>query len=89
VPDQIDVHIINRPGKPFLGSGETGQWPAAASIANAIANATGKRLRPFSADTKADQGCDRRVSVGYAFGFDHGKVVTAASRPTKEFCRSS
>jgi nicotinate dehydrogenase subunit B len=45
VPDSVDVHIINRPGKPFLGSGETGQGPAAASIANAIANATGKRLR--------------------------------------------
>jgi nicotinate dehydrogenase subunit B len=45
VPDQIEVHIIDRPGKPFLGSGETGQGPAAASIANAIANATGKRLR--------------------------------------------
>jgi CO/xanthine dehydrogenase Mo-binding subunit len=45
VPDSIDVHIINRPGLPFLGSGETGQGPAAASIANAIANATGKRLR--------------------------------------------
>jgi nicotinate dehydrogenase subunit B len=45
VPDRIDVHIINRPGQPFLGSGETGQGPAAASIANAIANATGKRLR--------------------------------------------
>jgi nicotinate dehydrogenase subunit B len=45
VPDSIQVHIINRPGLPFLGSGETGQGPAAASIANAIANATGKRLR--------------------------------------------
>jgi nicotinate dehydrogenase subunit B len=45
VPDSIEVHIINRPGQPFLGSGETGQGPAAASIANAIANATGKRLR--------------------------------------------
>jgi len=45
VPDKIDVHIINRPGLPFLGSGETGQGPAAASVANAIANATGKRLR--------------------------------------------
>jgi nicotinate dehydrogenase subunit B len=45
VPDSIEVHIINRPGKPFLGSGETGQGPAAASIANAIANASGKRLR--------------------------------------------
>jgi len=45
VPDSIEVHIINRPGQPFLGSGETGQGPAAASIANAIANATGKPLR--------------------------------------------
>ena len=45
VPEKIEVYIINRPGKPFLGSGETGQGPAAASIANAIANATGKRLR--------------------------------------------
>ncbi len=42
VPESIEVHIINRPGQPFLGSGETGQGPA---IANAVANATGKRLR--------------------------------------------
>ena len=41
VPDRIDVHIINRPGHPFLGSGENGQGPPAASIANA----TRKRLR--------------------------------------------
>jgi nicotinate dehydrogenase subunit B len=45
VPDSVEVHIINRPGLPFLGSGETGQGPAAASIANAITNATGRRLR--------------------------------------------
>jgi len=45
VPEKVEVHIINRPGLPFLGSGETGQGPAAASVANAIANATGKRLR--------------------------------------------
>ncbi|MBR0894530.1 xanthine dehydrogenase family protein molybdopterin-binding subunit [Bradyrhizobium tropiciagri] len=45
VPDSISVHIINRPGQPFLGSGETGQGPAAASLANAIAHATSKRLR--------------------------------------------
>jgi nicotinate dehydrogenase subunit B len=45
VPEKLEVHIIDRPGLPFLGSGETGQGPAAASIANAIANATGKRLR--------------------------------------------
>jgi CO/xanthine dehydrogenase Mo-binding subunit len=45
VPDSIEVHVINRPGQPFLGSGETGQGPAAASIANAVADATGRRLR--------------------------------------------
>jgi nicotinate dehydrogenase subunit B len=45
VPERVEVHVINRPGQPFLGSGETGQGPAGASIANAIANATGKRLR--------------------------------------------
>jgi CO/xanthine dehydrogenase Mo-binding subunit len=45
VPDSIDVHIINRPGAPFLGSGETGQGPTAAALANALAHATGKRLR--------------------------------------------
>jgi len=45
VPESIDVHVINRPGQPFLGSGEAGQGPAAAAVANAVANATGKRLR--------------------------------------------
>lgn len=52
VPDSISVHIINRPGQPFLGSGETGQGPAAASLANAIAHATGKRLRDLPLSRK-------------------------------------
>jgi CO/xanthine dehydrogenase Mo-binding subunit len=45
VPDSLDVHILDRPGQPFLGSGEAAQGPAAAALANAIANATGARLR--------------------------------------------
>ena len=45
VPDSVEVHIIDRPGLPFLGAGEAGQGPAAAAVANAIANATGQRLR--------------------------------------------
>jgi CO/xanthine dehydrogenase Mo-binding subunit len=45
VPDQIEVHVIERPGDPFLGAGEAAQGPAAAALANAIASATGKRLR--------------------------------------------
>jgi nicotinate dehydrogenase subunit B len=56
VPDKIEVHIINRPGLPFLGSGETGQGPAAASVANAIANATGKRLRDLPLTRKKIKG---------------------------------
>jgi CO/xanthine dehydrogenase Mo-binding subunit len=51
VPDKVDVHIIDRPGQPFLGSGEAGQGPMGGAIANAIFHATGKRLRdlPLSA----------------------------------------
>jgi nicotinate dehydrogenase subunit B len=45
VPESIEVHVIDRPGKKFLGTGEAGQGPAAAAIANAIADATGARLR--------------------------------------------
>ncbi len=50
VPDRIDVHIVDRPGQPFLGSGECGQGPTGAAIANAIHDATGRRLRdlPFT-----------------------------------------
>ncbi|MBV8753962.1 MAG: xanthine dehydrogenase family protein molybdopterin-binding subunit [Hyphomicrobiales bacterium] len=45
VPDSIDVHVIDRPGQPLLGSGEAGQGPAAAAVANAVADATGHRFR--------------------------------------------
>ncbi|MEN3296531.1 MAG: nicotinate dehydrogenase subunit, partial [Burkholderiales bacterium] len=45
IPDSIEVHIIDRPGQPFLGTGEAAQGPAAAAIANAVADATGVRFR--------------------------------------------
>jgi CO/xanthine dehydrogenase Mo-binding subunit len=50
VPDFIEVHIISRPGQPFLGTGEAAQGPAGAALANAVADATGTRLRevPFT-----------------------------------------
>ena len=50
-PERIDVSVISRPGAPFLGTGEAAQGPAAAALANAIADATGARLReiPFTA----------------------------------------
>jgi nicotinate dehydrogenase subunit B len=42
---QIDVAVINQPGKPFLGTGEAGQGPTAAAVTNAIYDAVGVRLR--------------------------------------------
>ena len=52
LPDTVEVHLIDRPGEPFLGTGESAQGPTAAAIANAVADATGLRLRelPLSRD---------------------------------------
>lgn len=52
VPGTIDVHVMDRPGQPFLGAGETAQAPTSAALANALADATGARLRdmPLSPD---------------------------------------
>ncbi len=50
VPDSIQVHVIPRPGEPFLGAGEAAQGPAAGALSNAVANAIGTRMRdiPFT-----------------------------------------
>ncbi|MEA2950832.1 MAG: nicotinate dehydrogenase subunit [Alphaproteobacteria bacterium] len=45
VPETVEVHVIDRPGQPFLGAGEASQGPMAAAIANAVADATGARIR--------------------------------------------
>jgi nicotinate dehydrogenase subunit B len=41
----IDVVVLDRPAEKSLGAGEAAQGPTAAAIANAIAHATGLRLR--------------------------------------------
>jgi nicotinate dehydrogenase subunit B len=45
LPDTVEVHIVDRPGMPFLGTGEAAMGPTAAAFANAFADATGIRLR--------------------------------------------
>jgi len=45
LPESVAVHIIDRPGQPFLGTGECGQAPTAAALGNGIARATGVRIR--------------------------------------------
>jgi CO/xanthine dehydrogenase Mo-binding subunit len=52
VPGAVEVLVLNRPGEPFLGTGEAAQGPTAAALANAVADAVGARVRdlPLSAD---------------------------------------
>lgn len=52
MPESVDVHVIDRPGAPFLGTGEAGQGPAAAAIANALHDAVGVRLRDLPLSTE-------------------------------------
>jgi nicotinate dehydrogenase subunit B len=42
---KVEVELINRANERPLGAGEGSQGPAVAAIANAFANATGKRIR--------------------------------------------
>jgi nicotinate dehydrogenase subunit B len=46
----IEVVVIDRPGEPYLGTGEASQGPTSAALANAIFDATGVRFRqvPFT-----------------------------------------
>jgi CO/xanthine dehydrogenase Mo-binding subunit len=44
VPDSVEVHIVDRPGEPFLGAGEAAQGPAAGALGNALRNAVSTRL---------------------------------------------
>ena len=41
----VEIELINRPGERPLGAGEGSLGPAVAAVANAFANATGKRVR--------------------------------------------
>jgi CO/xanthine dehydrogenase Mo-binding subunit len=48
----VETVLIDRPGEPFLGTGETSQGPTGAAVANAVFDATGVRFRrlPFTPD---------------------------------------
>jgi CO/xanthine dehydrogenase Mo-binding subunit len=41
----VDVELINRPNERSLGAGEASLGPAAAAVVNAVAKATGRRIR--------------------------------------------
>lgn len=44
---------MDRPGLPFLGTAECAQGPASAALANALADATGRRVRDLPMDAAA------------------------------------
>ncbi len=48
----VSVSLVDRPGEPYLGLGEAAQGPAGAAVANAAADAMGRRLRslPLNAE---------------------------------------
>ncbi|CAO3375731.1 hypothetical protein [Azospirillum argentinense] len=75
-PDRINLHIVERPGDPFLGTGEAAQGPTTAAVGNAFRSATGRRLRdlPFTPD---------RVRKSTATGRARPKGATAARRPAE------
>jgi CO/xanthine dehydrogenase Mo-binding subunit len=50
LPKRIDVHVVDRPGEHFLGTGEAAQGPAGAALANAVADAIGVRIRDIPLD---------------------------------------
>ncbi|MCX7314145.1 MAG: molybdopterin-dependent oxidoreductase [Alphaproteobacteria bacterium] len=52
MPDvpKVTIELINRPAERPLGAGEGSQGPTVAVIANAVAHATGKRLRDLPMD---------------------------------------
>lgn len=48
LPQSVEVHLVPRPGTPFLGAGEAAQGPTAAALANAVRAAIGKRITDLS-----------------------------------------
>jgi CO/xanthine dehydrogenase Mo-binding subunit len=50
LPQSVEVKVIDRPEQPFLGTGEAAQGPAAAALANAVAEAIGVRIRDIPLD---------------------------------------
>ncbi len=57
----VDVVLVNRPGAPFLGTGEASQGPTSAALANAVFDATGVRFRrlPLTPE-RVKQGLDKK-----------------------------
>ena len=54
----IEVILIDRPDAPSIGAGEGSVGPASAALANAVANATGRRVRDLPLSPSKVRGLD-------------------------------
>jgi CO/xanthine dehydrogenase Mo-binding subunit len=63
LPEQIETVLLDRPGARFLGAGEVTQGITPAAIANAVAHASGLRLReiPFTPERVMQERARARV----------------------------
>ncbi len=88
VPETVDVHIIDRPDQPFLGTGEAAQGPTSAAVANAIRDIVGKAAVRPAADARADQGGNYGLVVScmvvesHFQTFEEHALVEAAEPPS-------
>jgi CO/xanthine dehydrogenase Mo-binding subunit len=60
VPRSLNVHLLDRPGAPFLGAAEASMGPTAGALGNALFDATGQRLRDMPL---AGDGLRRRIDA--------------------------
>ena len=67
---ELEVMLINRPEQPPVGAGEVSQGPTSAAIANAVADATGARLRnpPMTPERIASELRAQARPSGYSMG---------------------
>ena len=82
VPDSVEVHVVDRPGEPFLGTGEAAQGPAAAAVGNAVRNAIGKRLYDLPLTRERVKASDRESSAQKA-GSEGSAPVRFPSRRSR------
>ena len=89
---EIEVELIDRPGEPYLGTGETAQGPTARAIANAVFGAAGARARD-PADAGAGQGGDVLMSAARRPAATAGsarlRTVADRSAPHPNACRAT
>ena len=67
LPDTVDVHVISRPGQPYLGTGEAAQGPTAAAVGECRCRCDGRQNPGIAFHRQPRQGGHRRLSPQRAY----------------------